>query len=112
MRDGVEWRRDLQSDAERLRAHYGVTCVVCLVSDHELRTLGVQPDAYRRALKAAGHDTIAFPIVEMAAPESYEATKTLLEVSVCALLTTAVTVADFKLCANGHHGGRGCWHAW
>mmetsp|Transcript_11085 Transcript_11085/g.46079 ORF Transcript_11085/g.46079 Transcript_11085/m.46079 type:complete len:236 (+) Transcript_11085:2441-3148(+) len=79
VRDGVEWRRDMRADAQRLRKDHGLGALVCLVSDFELRALGVDTRAYAAELAAAGIESVRFPIVEMAAPDSVAETRALLE---------------------------------
>jgi hypothetical protein len=68
VREGVRWARDLEEDLQDLLVRHGVAVVVCLLSDAELRALGVGRD-YAARVNAAGLDLIQFPIIEMFAPE-------------------------------------------
>lgn len=86
VRDGITWRRNVVEDATRLRSHHGVNTVVCLVSDRELRALGVEPRCYADALARAGMEAIRYEVDEMAAPPSVDCAMDLLDDVVCCLL--------------------------
>lgn len=72
-------RAPTHAPAQRLRKDHGLGALVCLVSDFELRALGVDTRAYAAELAAAGIESVRFPIVEMAAPDSVAETRALLE---------------------------------
>lgn len=75
-RDGVVHDRDLKADLCRLRDDFGVRVVVTLLSEYEMRSLGVKN--YEQAVRDAGLELLRFEIVEMAAPESVESVRALL----------------------------------
>ena len=58
--------RDLRADLARLRNNFGATCIVCLLSAAELRSIGVAGD-YGGAVASAGMAFLSFPIIEGAA---------------------------------------------
>jgi len=64
----VRWARSLDVDLQHLISTHGVDVVVCLLSDAELRALGVGRD-YAARVKKAGLELIQLPIIEMFAPE-------------------------------------------
>ena len=57
VREGVRWARDLDTDLQRLIVTHGVHVVVCLLSDAELRALGVGRD-YAARVQGAGLELI------------------------------------------------------
>ena len=67
VREGVRWERDLDADLRQLTSTHGVKVVVCLLSDAELRALGVGRD-YAARVRNAGLELVQLPIVEMFAP--------------------------------------------
>lgn len=69
MRDGVSWQRSLAQDLTSLRDQHGVNIVVCLLSDAELRSLGVDRN-YAKIVQSHGLQLLRLPIVEMFAPDS------------------------------------------
>ena len=91
VREGVRWARDLQRDLQHLISAHGVTVVVCLLSDAELRALGVGRD-YCSAVRRAGLELIQLPIIEMFAPEDMLSTATAIE-GICNLLEGGSKVA-------------------
>ena len=84
VREGVRWARDLQADLQHLISAHGVGVVVCLLSDAELRALGVGRD-YCQTVRRAGLELIQLPIIEMFAPDDIESTAAAIE-SICNLL--------------------------
>ena len=70
-RDGKSYCRDLAADLRSFLAT-GITAVVCLLNQYELRTLGVDLRKYREISSALGIVLVEFPMVEMAAPDSLE----------------------------------------
>ena len=84
VREGVRWSRDLQADLQRLLTVHRIQCVVCLLSDAELRALGVGRD-YAAHVRAAGLELIQLPIIEMFAPEDMSDAVGVIE-EVCARL--------------------------
>ncbi|KAJ1488887.1 hypothetical protein T484DRAFT_1781887 [Baffinella frigidus] len=69
VRDGIRWERSLAADLAHLKNAHGVTVVVCLLSDAELRAIGV-PRGYAEAVRASGLEIKQLGIVEMFAPET------------------------------------------
>lgn len=67
----VLWNRNLQDDLERLREHYGVERLVCLLAAEELHCLGI-PDLLSEA-EAYGITPEHLPIPDDGLPESLEA---------------------------------------
>lgn len=72
IRRGVQWDRCLEQDLQRLKRDYGVTTLVCLLSQAEL--LHFKLRHYNRSVCAMGLGLAEFPILEMAAPESLDRT--------------------------------------
>ncbi len=73
----ARWRRDLQTDLERLKEHYGARVLVCLLEDHELRRLQIEhllPRAHRCGLKV-----IRYPIEDANVPHSTSSVRSLTE---------------------------------
>jgi protein-tyrosine phosphatase len=68
VREGVRWARSLDEDLGHLITAHGANVVVCLLSDAELRALGVGRD-YAARVRKAGLELIQLPIIEMFAPE-------------------------------------------
>ena len=64
------WTRDLNVDLIRLRDHFGVTTVVCLLSEVELRCLKVRE--YATCVLAHHLQYVTLPMIEMAAPDSFD----------------------------------------
>lgn len=67
----------MDADLQHLIATHGVNVVVCLLSDAELRALGVGRD-YAERVNKAGLELIQLPIIEMFAPEDMVRLTTLL----------------------------------
>ena len=69
-RDGDRWARDLTTDLDRLRLHYGTDVLVSLVEDFEyelLQIASVVPEATARGIRVR-----RFPIVDGHAPRPDE----------------------------------------
>ena len=61
VREGVRWARSLDEDLGHLITAHGANVVVCLLSDAELRALGVGRD-YAARVRKAGLELIQLPI--------------------------------------------------
>jgi protein-tyrosine phosphatase len=57
------------------RHESGITKIVCLLNDSELRHLGVNVKEYRASCEIHGIIFYQYPIIEMAPPEDLEAFK-------------------------------------
>lgn len=71
-RGGVYWCRSLDADLIRLKSDFGVTTVVCLLSQAELTSLNLRN--YAADVQSKGLKLHSFPIVDMSAPESLHKT--------------------------------------
>lgn len=67
-RDGKPYSRDLATDLRHFQS-CGVSTVVCLLNQYELRTLGVDLRQYQTICGSLGLTLVEYPMVEMAAPE-------------------------------------------
>ena len=67
-RRGVRWSRNLEMDLDRLKTNFGVTTILCLLSQAELASLKLRN--YEQGVRSKGIQFLSFPIVEMAAPDS------------------------------------------
>lgn len=76
-RGGVRWCRSLEADLERLKTEFGVTTILCLLSQAELTSLKLRH--YSEGVQAKGIQLLTFPIVEMGAPDSMKKTTTIIE---------------------------------
>lgn len=61
------WQRDLASDLERLKEHYGVDSVVTLLEEHELESLEIL--ALRDEIRGRGMKSHWHPIVDGGVPD-------------------------------------------
>lgn len=68
-RDGKVHNRNIREDLEYFKSK-GISMIVCLLNDYELRTIGVKIDAYRSILTKLDIEFVQYPITEMAAPAS------------------------------------------
>mmetsp|Transcript_6316 Transcript_6316/g.13929 ORF Transcript_6316/g.13929 Transcript_6316/m.13929 type:complete len:204 (+) Transcript_6316:116-727(+) len=68
VRDGVRHDRHVDEDLQRLRDHFQVTTIVCLLNAAELRSFSLRN--YEDHVTQSGLSYISFPIVECAAPDS------------------------------------------
>ena len=84
VREGVRWARDLDADLNHLITVHDVNVVVCLLSDAELRALGVGRD-YAAQVKKAGLILLQLPIIEMFAPEDMREAMQVIEEIFCHL---------------------------
>ena len=66
---GQTWARDLDADLIRLRDHFGVTTVACLLNDAELRSLKVRD--YADVVRSHNVQYVNLPMIEMAAPDDF-----------------------------------------
>jgi len=92
----ARWRRDLQTDLERLKERYGADVLVSLLEGHELRRLQIEhllPRAHRCGLKV-----IRYPMKKAKAPYSSSSARTLTE-RIVDLLREGETVVIF--CGGG-----------
>jgi len=76
-RGGVRWSRSLEADLERLKSDFGVTSILCLLSQAELTSLKLRH--YAEDVQSKGISLLMFPIVEMGAPESVQKTARIIE---------------------------------
>lgn len=68
-RDGRAHERSITEDLENFKSR-GISVVICLLNDSELRSIGVCPNLYRQAAERLEIVLIQFPIIEMGIPES------------------------------------------
>lgn len=71
-RDGKAHNRNIFADVEHFRVVGGVTLVVCLLNDSELRHLGLNVKDYKLACEKAGVRLHQHPIIEMAPPDDLD----------------------------------------
>ena len=67
-RDGKKYMRDIVTDVGNY-AERGITLIVCLLSDCEIRSIGADAKAYGPACLRKGIELFQYPIIEMAPPE-------------------------------------------
>mmetsp|Transcript_20204 Transcript_20204/g.51172 ORF Transcript_20204/g.51172 Transcript_20204/m.51172 type:complete len:206 (-) Transcript_20204:82-699(-) len=77
LRGGIQHDRDLAKDLRVLRDTHGVTTIVCLLNDAELRSFQLRH--YSRGVTSAGFQLISHPIIEMAPPDDAALTDTVIE---------------------------------
>ena len=94
----VIWNRNLQDDLERLKEHYGVKRLVCLLAAEELNHLGI-PNLLSEA-QAHGITSEYLPIPDDGLPESLEAFLTLVNKLINAVSSGETILIHCK-------GGRG-----
>ena len=70
------WARDVKADLTRLRDHYGIKTIVCLLNDAELRSLKVRD--YKLQCLAHNLHYVSLPMIEMAAPDDFYAAAALI----------------------------------
>jgi protein-tyrosine phosphatase len=63
---GVDWKRDLGLDLDRLRSHHGTDLLVSLMETFEYELLGI-PSLFEEA-RARGIEVVHLPIVDTEAP--------------------------------------------
>ena len=61
------WMRDLHTDVQRLKDHYGIGCVVTLVEEHELQMLNIAN--LRAEVQSQGMKSHWFPIPDGGVPD-------------------------------------------
>ena len=66
-RDGKKYDRDIYRDLEHYR-NSGISLIICLLSDSELRSLGLNPKYYQSACDLQSIVLYKYPIIEMAPP--------------------------------------------
>ena len=66
-RDGKKYMREIVTDVRNLRDR-GVTLIVCLLSDIEIKSIGTDVKAYAPISLKCGIEFFQYPIVEMAPP--------------------------------------------
>jgi hypothetical protein len=71
-RDGKSYDRSIYEDVDYFRSVSGVTMIVCLLNDSELRHLGVQVKDYKAACERSGVTFYQYPIIEMAPPDDLQ----------------------------------------
>ena len=89
-RGGVRWSRSLDMDLDRLKSNFGVTSILCLLSQAELASLQLRH--YGEGVQSKDIQLLTFPIVEMQAPDSMKKTAALVD-----LLQTKYTVASMSV---------------
>jgi protein-tyrosine phosphatase len=85
-RDGKVHSRDIRTDLLNFKDQ-GISMIICLLNDYELRSIGVQVDLYKNSCKQLDLLMIQFPVIEMAAPSSVES----VELAVLSPVTQALT---------------------
>ena len=60
--------RDMRADCQQLAGAHGVTMIVCLLNDYELRSIGVDSKAFPAIVRACQMEFVQFPIIEGTAP--------------------------------------------
>ena len=66
-RDGKKYMRDVTLDVANF-AERGITLIVCLLSDVEIRSIGANVKEYEAACQKMGVELFKYPIIEMAPP--------------------------------------------
>ncbi len=67
---GAPWRRDLALDLDRLRGALDVRVLACLLEDHELTSMRIEPLVAEA--EARGIDVLRLPIVDGGIPDRIE----------------------------------------
>ena len=70
-RNGVTYSRSIFADIANFKSR-GMSMMVCLLSDSELRSLGVNPRSYHIACNQNSVKLVQYPIVEMSIPNSLQ----------------------------------------
>ncbi len=73
-RDGKSYNRDIFLDIA-MYAAMGISKILCLLNDSELRHLGLQVKDYKAACEKQGVEFYQYPIIEMAPPDDLAAFK-------------------------------------
>ena len=66
-RDGKSYNRDITRDVNQYKEQ-GITMIVCLLSDVEIRSIGTNVKHYEAACLKFGINLFKYPIIEMAPP--------------------------------------------
>jgi hypothetical protein len=66
-RDGKGYNRDITRDVQQYKEQ-GVSMIVCLLSDVEIRSIGANVKQYEAACLKYGIHLFKYPIIEMAPP--------------------------------------------
>ena len=56
--------RDLAEDLGQLATLHGISTIICLLNDYELRSIGVDSKSYPAAAREAGVGFFQYPIIE------------------------------------------------
>lgn len=67
-RDGKKYQRDIVPDVFNF-AERGITLIVCLLNDFEIRSIGAEAKLYEPACEKKGVELFKHPIIEMAPPK-------------------------------------------
>ena len=66
-RDGKRYLRDVSRDVAYY-ASKGITLIICLLSDVEIRSIGANVKDYESSCEKNGVELFKYPIIEMAPP--------------------------------------------
>jgi protein-tyrosine phosphatase len=75
-RNGLQYKRDISKDVKDLSKR-GVSMIICLLNDYEMRTIGVSPVTYRKSCGVSGVELLVHPVLEMGVFSSVEDVNTL-----------------------------------
>lgn len=67
-RDGKNYQRDVAIDVKAM-SDMGITLIICLISDIEIKYIGCNLKKYREACATHGITLFKYPINEMAPPK-------------------------------------------
>lgn len=67
-RDGKSYQRDVVLDVRAMQG-MGITLVICLIADIEIRSIGCNIKQYEASCQKSGIELFKYPIVEMAPPK-------------------------------------------
>lgn len=70
-RDGKSYQRDVTADV-RAMSQQGITLIICLISDIEIRSIGCNIKKYSQACTTNGIELFKYPIIEMAPPNDLD----------------------------------------
>ena len=68
-RDGKKYARDVRIDVDQFHQK-GITMILCLLSDVEMRCIGTNVKNYEQACAKIGIKLVKYPIIEMAPPSN------------------------------------------
>lgn len=66
-RDGKKYEKNVAADVKTMRQK-GITLIICLISDIEIRSIGCSTKEYGLACLANGIELFMYPIIEMSPP--------------------------------------------